>query len=110
VIALGSVPDLKESLGRETVIRLEGVISSGATRAVQSLPLVKQAVVTAVNGINQLTVVAPSQDNILPTLINTLTAQGAILQKITPEEVTLEDVFIAHTGRTLAEDTTVGSK
>jgi hypothetical protein len=32
------------------------------------------------------------------------------LQKITPEEVTLEDVFIAHTGRTLAEDTTVGSK
>jgi hypothetical protein len=27
------------------------------------------------------------------------------LQKITPEEVTLEDVFIAHTGRTLAEDT-----
>ena len=110
VIALGSVPDLKESLGRETVIRLEGVISSGATRAVQSLPLVKQAVVTAVNGINQLTVVAPSQDNILPTLINTLTAQGAILQKITPEEVTLEDVFIAHTGRTQAEDTTVGSK
>jgi hypothetical protein len=72
--------------------------------------MVKQAVVTAVNGTNQLTVVAPSQDNILPALISTLTSHGAILQKITPEEVTLEDVFIAHTGRTLAEDTAVGSK
>ena len=110
VIALGSVANLKESLGRETVIRLEGVIPSPATTAVQSLPIVKQAVVTAVNGHNQLTVVAPHQDNILPTLINTLTAHGAILQKITPEEVTLEDVFIAHTGRTLAEDTAVGGR
>lgn len=110
VIALGSVAALKESLGRETVIRLEGVIPSPAAAAVQSLPIIKQAVVMAVNGYNQLTVVAPTQDNILPTLINTLTAHGAILQKITPEDVTLEDVFIAHTGRTLAEDTAVGRK
>ena len=107
VIALGSVSNLKQSLGRETVIRLEGVISAEATTAVQALTMVKRAVVTAVNGYNQLTVVAPGQDNILPTLIHTLTAHGAILQKITPEEVTLEDVFIAHTGRTLAEDTAV---
>ncbi len=107
VIALGEVADLKESLGRETVIRLEGVISAEATQAVQALAVVKQAVVTAVNGHNQLTVVTPDQNNILPVLINTLTAHGAVLQKITPEEVTLEDVFIAHTGRTLAEDTAV---
>ena len=107
VIALGTVSDLKQSLGRETVIRLEGVISGEATQAVQALSNIKRAVVTAVNGHNQLTVVAINQDNILPTLINTLTTHGAILQKITPEEVTLEDVFIAHTGRTLAEDTAV---
>ena len=107
VIALGEVADLKESLGREKVIRLEGVISAEATQAVQTLALVKRAVITAVNGHNQLTVVAPDQDNILPTLIHTLISHGAILQKITPEEVTLEDVFIAHTGRTLAEDTAV---
>jgi hypothetical protein len=36
-----------------------------------------------------------------------LTTHNAIIQKITPEEMTLEDVFIARTGRTLAEDTRV---
>jgi len=28
-----------------------------------------------------------------------------VVQKIVPEEITLEDVFIARTGRTLADDT-----
>jgi hypothetical protein len=32
---------------------------------------------------------------------------GAVLEQIAPTEVTLEDVFIAKTGRTLAEDTRV---
>jgi hypothetical protein len=41
----------------------------------------------------------------LPRLIEALTQAGALIQKIAPEEVTLEDVFIAKTGRTLAEDT-----
>ena len=44
---------------------------------------------------------------ILPRLIETLSAHNALVQKITPEEVTLEDVFIARTGRTLADDTRV---
>ena len=30
---------------------------------------------------------------------------GYAIQKITPQDVTLEDVFVAKTGRTLAEDT-----
>jgi hypothetical protein len=41
----------------------------------------------------------------LPVLIQTLVAHNAVMQRITPEESTLEDVFIARTGRTLAEDT-----
>ena len=41
----------------------------------------------------------------LPELIGALTRTGALIQKITPQEPTLEDVFIAKTGRTLAEDT-----
>jgi hypothetical protein len=40
-------------------------------------------------------------------MIEALTTSGALIRKITPEEVTLEDVFIAKTGRTLAEDTRV---
>lgn len=107
IIALGEVSALKESLGQDRVVRLEGIISTAATTAVSQLPEVKQAATTAVNGTTQLTVVTANQNSILPQLIQTLTQHGAILQKITPEEVTLEDVFIALTGRTLAEDTAV---
>ena len=107
VIAQGTVPELKASIGKETIIRLEGVIPNQATTAVSLLPGISRSAVTAVNGHNQLTVVTPDQGNLLPQLIQTLTSNGAVLQKITPEEATLEDVFIAHTGRTLAEDTAV---
>ena len=106
VIAQGSVTDLKESIGQETVIRLEGVIPTQASTAVSNLTGITRTALASVNGHNQLTVVTPSQTTVLPQLIQTLSGHGAVLQKITPEEVTLEDVFIAHTGRTLAEDTT----
>jgi ABC-2 type transport system ATP-binding protein len=107
VIALGTVAELKQSIGREEVIRLEGIISDSASQAVRQLAGVNQAALTAVNGHNQLTVVTPNQHSLLPRLIETLSAHHAVLRRITPEEVTLEDVFITHTGRTLAEDTTV---
>lgn len=107
VLALGSVPELKASLNREAVIRIEGVISAKASQAVQALPGVSQAATTPVNGHIQLTVVAQDHQALLPRLIETLTAYHAVMQKITPEEITLEDVFIARTGRTLADDTRV---
>ena len=108
VLALGSVPELKASLNREAVIRIEGVISTKAGQAVEALPGVTRAATAAVNGHTQLTVVAQDhQMTLLPRLIETLTAHQAVVQKITPEEVTLEDVFITHTGRTLADDTRV---
>lgn len=107
VLALGTIAELKASLGREEVIRIEGVISSQASRAVQTLPGVIQSVQAAVDGHTQLTVVAQNQRTLLPRLIETLTAHQAVIQKIMPEEITLEDVFIARTGRTLADDTRV---
>ncbi len=107
VLALGTLPDLKASLGREEIIRFEGVISANAVQAVQSLPGVTRAAQAAVNGHTQLTVVVTDQRALLPRLIEALTAHDALVQKIVPEEVTLEDVFIARTGRTLADDTRV---
>jgi len=107
VLALGTIAELKASLGREEVIRIEGVISAQASQAVQTLPGVIQSVQAAVDGHTQLTVVAQNQRALLPRLIETLTAHQAVIQKIMPEEVTLEDVFIARTGRTLADDTRV---
>lgn len=105
VLALGTVAELKASLGREEVIHIEGVISAEASQAVQALPGVTQAVRAAVDGRTQLTVVARNQRGLLPRLIETLSVHQAVIQKIMPEEVTLEDVFIARTGRTLADDT-----
>ncbi|MEJ2262273.1 MAG: ABC transporter ATP-binding protein [Anaerolineales bacterium] len=105
LLALGSVDELKSSLQREKIIRIEGVIPSRALEAVQRLPDVERATRSAKNGGNLLTLVTKNGHADLPGMIDTLAKSGALIQKITPEEITLEDVFIAKTGRTLAEDT-----
>jgi ABC-2 type transport system ATP-binding protein len=105
LLALGTVEELKTSLQREGVTHIEGVIPSRAADAVRSIPSVVRATRTAQDGGALLTVVTASGREILPQLIEVLTRSGAVIQKITPEELTLEDVFITKTGRTLAEDT-----
>ncbi len=105
VLAMGTVPELKASLDREAVLRIEGVISSRASSAVAALGGVTRTAVQAVNGHTELTVMSANTTALLPRLIETLTEHEAVIQKIAPEEVTLEDVFVARTGRTLAEDT-----
>ncbi|MBK8794021.1 MAG: ABC transporter ATP-binding protein, partial [Holophaga sp.] len=105
LLALGSVPELKASMQQSQVTRVEGVISQKAINSVQLLPMVEQATPTNVNSHNLLTVVTQNERQFLPGLIEALSISGAVIQKIIPQEVTLEDVFIAKTGRTLAEDT-----
>jgi ABC-2 type transport system ATP-binding protein len=105
LLALGTVDQLKVSLKRDQVIRFEGVIPSKAFTAVQHLPQVQQATRTSTNSGNLLTVVTRNGGTILPQLIEVLTVNGTLIQRISPQEITLEDVFIAKTGRTLAEDT-----
>jgi ABC-2 type transport system ATP-binding protein len=110
LLALGTVDELKTSLQREGVTHIEGVIPARATEAIRSIPSVLRATRTAQDGSELLTVVTASGREILPQLIEVLTHSGAVIQKITPEELTLEDVFIAKTGRTLAEDTRIENK
>jgi ABC-2 type transport system ATP-binding protein len=105
LLAIGTVDELKASLGRNHVVRVEGIIPRAALAALQALPIVDQATLTATDGIGMLNVVAKGRTNLLPQIIDTLSQHNATIQKIEPEEVTLEDVFIAKTGRTLAEDT-----
>ena len=105
LLALGSVAELKESLQRDRVTHIEGVISSKAVEAVRLLTSVKQATRATSDGSTLLTVVTEKGSENLPELIEALTRHGALLQRIAPEEPTLEDVFIAKTGRSLAEDT-----
>ncbi len=110
LLAVGDVPELKASLGRDQVTRIEGVIPAKAAEAVRGLSMVRQTTLSAENGVNCLTVMSSNGKDTLPKLIETLSASGAVIQKISPEEVTLEDVFIAKTGRTLAEDTRANSR
>jgi ABC-2 type transport system ATP-binding protein len=110
LLAIGTVDELKTSLQREGVTHIEGVISAKAAEAVREIPSVLRATRTAQDGGALLTVVTVSGREILPQIIEALTLSGAVIQKITPEELTLEDVFIAKTGRTLAEDTRVSNK
>ncbi len=107
VIALGTVPELKATLQQNGVTRVEGVIPFAAVRAIQKLPGVLQAAMIEEDGVRRLTVVSPDSRAALPLVIQTLLEHDAVIQLVAPEEVTLEDVFIAKTGRTLAEDTRV---
>jgi ABC-2 type transport system ATP-binding protein len=105
LLALGTIEALKASLQRDQVTHIEGVISARAEEAVRALPSVLQATRTVQESSTLLTVVSARGGENLPLLIKTLTQRGALIQKLAPEEPTLEDVFIAKTGRTLAEDT-----
>jgi ABC-2 type transport system ATP-binding protein len=105
LLAVGTVEALKNSLERNRVIRVEGVISKSAVEVVRSLPGIQRATLDVVEGIGQLTVVSDNGGDILSKVIEALAQNGATIQRLAPEEITLEDVFITKTGRTLAEDT-----
>jgi ABC-2 type transport system ATP-binding protein len=107
VIALGTIPELKASLNRDGVTKVEGVIPEAAFRAVRALEGVASAALSSKDGAQELIVVSPNPRAMLPQLIRALMDNGAVLEQIAPTEVTLEDVFIAKTGRTLAEDTRI---
>jgi len=107
VIALGAVQELKAALQREGVIRISGVIPEAAFAQVKRLEHIREAALTTTEGQAELRVVTPQPRLLLPELIHALYDNGALIQDIAPAQVTLEDVFVALTGRTLAEDTRV---
>ncbi len=109
LLAVGTVPELKASLSRDQIIMIEGVIPQSAVSLVRDMPAVTQATLKTESGLDMLTVVAPAGDISLPRLVDQLLGAGASVHKIAPEETTLEDIFIAKTGRTLAEDTFLAS-
>jgi ABC-2 type transport system ATP-binding protein len=107
IIALGLVDELKASLEQEGVIRVEGVIPAAAYAAIKGLEHVKEAALAASDGHAELRVVTPHPRRLLPELIRTLYSSGSVIEDISPAQVTLEDVFVTLTGRTLDEDTAV---
>ena len=74
-------------------------------RAVRALDGVQESALTARDGTTELAAVAREPRLVLPHLVRALVQHGATIESISPGDVTLEDVFLAKTGRSLQEDT-----
>lgn len=107
VLAVGTVPELKSSLQNDELLEIEGLIPLSAIDASRSLNGICQTASSVVDGFTNLTLVTDNARASLPELIRILTAHEAVIHRVKHKETSLEDVFIAHTGRTLAEDTRV---
>ena len=105
LLTVGTVADLKASLNRDHITHIEGIISDDAISALQSLPNVLQTSATNHNGETKLTINVREGQEALSQIIAVLHEYRANIRRISAQEPTLEDVFIAKTGRTLSEDT-----
>ena len=106
IIALGSPNELKSSLVREDVVHMEGVLPSIVVERIRAIPGIRDVTVRAeAEGRVSLAVRCDNSRQLLPRMIEAATGDGASLEYIKPKDVTLEDVFIVKTGRTLAVDT-----
>lgn len=106
IIALGPPSELKSSIPQESVVDVEGVIPESARNRIVEIPGIRTAVVKdETNGKTMLGIICDNSRRVLPKIIDVLVEEDAIIEYISPQEVTLEDVFIAKTGRSLSLDT-----
>ena len=104
IIALATPDELTTRISQSRVVRVRGVIPEQILSTLHCSPMASKVTLTAVNGYDELVVVTSNQRQALPDIIQRLYENGATIEDIVPSHVTLEDVFIALTGRTLEED------
>jgi ABC-2 type transport system ATP-binding protein len=107
IIAMGAPDELKREHRAEEILEIGGVIPESALAAVRALRGVKEAALTAEDdGAARATVILDGdRREVLPRLIEALVSHKAEVRQIRAEDVTLEDVFVAKTGRSLSVDT-----
>lgn len=105
IIAEGTIQALKQGLERDQVIKIEGVIPPEALEAVERQAGVINLAATRIQELTQLTIFVKDSRQILPVLLQTLLQHHALLEQVSPATITLEDVFMAKTGRALDQDT-----
>jgi ABC-2 type transport system ATP-binding protein len=105
IIAEGTIDELKQDLGQNQIIKIEGIIPPPALEAVKRQQGVLNVASSQVDHLTQLTIFVEDIRKVLPVLMQTLLNHQALLEHISPANITLEDVFMAKTGRTLSEDT-----
>jgi len=108
IIALGSSKDLKASIAHEDVVSLEGVFPDPTVERLRAIPGILNVAATAEDsGRMNLEVLCQNSRAMLSKIIESVAGNGATIEYIKPKEASLEDVFIAKTGRTLNVDTRV---
>jgi ABC-2 type transport system ATP-binding protein len=106
IIALGTPTELKKSLRIRDALQLEGLIPEGVIKSLKELPGVIEAAVTEERaGISKLSIISDNTRKMLPKIMEVLVEKDVQIEYIKPQDVTLEDVFIARTGRALSVDT-----
>ncbi|MCK4757443.1 MAG: ABC transporter ATP-binding protein [Thermoplasmata archaeon] len=106
IMAIGTPEELKMMVEHEDIVTVEGIISKDAVLALKSIHGVKDSIITSEkNGLSVISVTCENSREILPGIIETITRHGGRIELISPETVSLEDVFIKLTGRSLSTDT-----
>ncbi len=106
IIALGTPAQLKKSLRARDALQLEGLIPEGVVKSLKDIPGVIEAAVTQERaGISKLSIISDNTRKMLPKIMEVLVEKDVQIEYIKPQDVTLEDVFIAKTGRALSVDT-----
>ena len=101
LIALGTPAELIESLGGEQVVRFS-VRGELDTATLASLPSVRRVNDSDASGEYSLTVMDTGA--VLPALLAEVRRQGCEIIDLTTHRATLEDVFVALTGRNLRDN------
>lgn len=106
VIALGTPAELIRSLGAEHRIELswDGQWPEAATRLLAGI----RGVESVVHGDQQVTLTVERPHEVLPPLVEQLTAAGIRLTNLATRQASLEDVFVSLTGRHLTDDGAAG--
>ncbi len=111
IIDLNTPSALKASLKAETtsVVSMEGIFLNGVVNQIQEIPGIINAGLSKANGDapSSLSIVTDNPRAILPNVMKTVLNSGSTIEFVQAKDVTLEDVFLSKTGRSLAEDTTV---
>jgi len=106
IIAVGSPAELKASMRREDAVDIEGIFPANVVEDLRALAGVHSVMVKAEDaGRSKLSILCENSRVMLPRIIEKTIGNGATIEYIKPQEVTLEDVFLAKTGRTLGIDT-----
>ena len=106
IMAIGTPAELKEMIEQEDIVAIEGILPKKAIEALRQIPGVKDAVIgSEKENRTVISVICENSRKLLPRIIETITENEGQIEYINPKDVSLEDVFIKLTGRSLSVDT-----